>query len=129
VAVERQKSIEISYCGCRIAHVDTGSVVPFAAPGICPSSDQRCRVRLPDANRSFRFLREWTGEQRTVALVLDVTVAGWALWFCDQVVWLTFDLILKQKLPGMSPADALLFLGGFHDGRNSSSTASSTFGT
>jgi hypothetical protein len=56
-------------------------------------------------------------------------VAGWALWFCDQVVWLTFDLILKQKLPGMSPADALLFLGGFHDGRNSSSTASSTFGT
>lgn len=38
--------------------------------------------------------------------------AGWALWFCDQVVWLSFDLILKQKLPGMSPADALLFLAG-----------------
>ncbi len=38
--------------------------------------------------------------------------AGWALWFSDQVVWITFDLILKKKLPGMYPADALLFLAG-----------------
>ncbi len=38
--------------------------------------------------------------------------AGWALWFSDQVVWITFDLILHKKLPGMYPADALLFLAG-----------------
>jgi diguanylate cyclase (GGDEF)-like protein len=38
--------------------------------------------------------------------------AGWALWFSDQVVWITFDLILHRKLPGMYPADALLFLAG-----------------
>jgi diguanylate cyclase (GGDEF)-like protein len=38
--------------------------------------------------------------------------AGWALWFSDQLVWITFDLILHQKLPQMYPADALLFLAG-----------------
>jgi diguanylate cyclase (GGDEF)-like protein len=38
--------------------------------------------------------------------------AGWALWFCDQMVWVTFDLILQQKVPAMYPADALLFLAG-----------------
>jgi diguanylate cyclase (GGDEF)-like protein len=38
--------------------------------------------------------------------------AGWALWLGDQMVWITFDLILKRKLPGMYPADALLFLAG-----------------
>nr|UXE45689.1 hypothetical protein Hi04_10k_c5190_00027 [uncultured bacterium] len=36
--------------------------------------------------------------------------AGWALWFSDQVVWIIFDLILQRKVPGMYPADALLFL-------------------
>jgi diguanylate cyclase (GGDEF)-like protein len=38
--------------------------------------------------------------------------AGWALWFSDQMVWITFDLILHRKMPGMYPADALLFLAG-----------------
>ncbi len=38
--------------------------------------------------------------------------AGWALWFSDQMVWLTFDLILHRKMPSMYPADALLFLAG-----------------
>ncbi len=38
--------------------------------------------------------------------------AGWALWFSDQVVWIIFDLVLHKKLPGMYPADALLFLAG-----------------
>ncbi len=38
--------------------------------------------------------------------------AGWALWFGDQLVWVTFDLILKRKMPAMHPADALLFLAG-----------------
>jgi diguanylate cyclase (GGDEF)-like protein len=37
---------------------------------------------------------------------------GWALWFSDQVVWIVFDLILQKKMPGMYPADALLFLAG-----------------
>lgn len=36
--------------------------------------------------------------------------AGWALWFSDQLVWITFDLILQRKVPAMYPADALLFL-------------------
>ena len=38
--------------------------------------------------------------------------AGWALWFCDQMVWAVLDLILKRKVPAMYPADALLFLAG-----------------
>lgn len=38
--------------------------------------------------------------------------AGSSLWFCDQLVWITFDLFLKKKLPAMYPADALLFLAG-----------------
>lgn len=38
--------------------------------------------------------------------------AGWATWFGDQVVWITFDLFLRKKLPQMYPADALLFLAG-----------------
>ncbi len=38
--------------------------------------------------------------------------AGWALWFGDQLVWITFDLILQKKVPAMFPADALLFLAG-----------------
>ena len=38
--------------------------------------------------------------------------AGWALWFCDQLVWIVFDLVLQKKIPSMYPADALLFLAG-----------------
>jgi diguanylate cyclase (GGDEF)-like protein len=36
--------------------------------------------------------------------------AGWALWLGDQLVWLYYDLFLRQKMPAMHPADALLFL-------------------
>ncbi len=36
--------------------------------------------------------------------------AGWALWLGDQLVWIYYDLFLKQKMPPMHPADALLFL-------------------
>jgi hypothetical protein len=111
VAVERQKSIEISYCGCRIAHVDTGSVVPFAARGVA-------RVAISDVvsgflmlTALFAFSANGLASKGRLRWFWMLQVAGWALWFCDQVVWLTFDLILKQKLPGMSPADALLFLG------------------
>lgn len=38
--------------------------------------------------------------------------SGWALWFCDQIVWIVFDLVLRQKMPAMYPSDALLFLAG-----------------
>jgi len=38
--------------------------------------------------------------------------AGWVMWLGDQVVWITFDVILQKKLPAMYPADALLFLAG-----------------
>jgi hypothetical protein len=38
--------------------------------------------------------------------------AGWGMWFCDQVVWIVFDLVLQKKVPSMYPADALLFLAG-----------------
>ncbi|MGA2348616.1 MAG: hypothetical protein ABSF93_21580, partial [Candidatus Sulfotelmatobacter sp.] len=33
--------------------------------------------------------------------------AGWALWLSDQMVWVTFDLVLKRKMPAMHPADSL----------------------
>ena len=38
--------------------------------------------------------------------------AGWGLWFSDQMVWITYDLILQKKVPAMVSADALLFLAG-----------------
>ena len=38
--------------------------------------------------------------------------AGWALWLSDQACWITYDLVLKRKIPTMYPADALLFLAG-----------------
>jgi diguanylate cyclase (GGDEF)-like protein len=38
--------------------------------------------------------------------------AGWALWLADQCAWILYDLILKQKVPRMFPADVLLFLAG-----------------
>jgi len=38
--------------------------------------------------------------------------AGWALWLSDQVCWVIYDLVLKQKMPSMFPGDALLFLAG-----------------
>jgi diguanylate cyclase (GGDEF)-like protein len=38
--------------------------------------------------------------------------AGWGMWFCDQAVWIVFDLVLQKKVPAMYPADALLFLAG-----------------
>jgi len=38
--------------------------------------------------------------------------AGWGLWFSDQMVWLSYDLILREPMPPMHPADAVLFLAG-----------------
>ncbi len=38
--------------------------------------------------------------------------AGWALWLSDQLVWVTYDLVLQRKMPAMHPADSLLFLAG-----------------
>jgi diguanylate cyclase (GGDEF)-like protein len=38
--------------------------------------------------------------------------AGWAMWFGDQCVWIVYDLVLRQKMPAMHPADSLLFLAG-----------------
>ena len=38
--------------------------------------------------------------------------AGWVMWLADQFVWIFYDLVLNHKLPGMFPADALLFLAG-----------------
>ena len=38
--------------------------------------------------------------------------AGWGLWFGDQLVWITYDLVWRRKMPSMHPADALLFLAG-----------------
>ena len=37
---------------------------------------------------------------------------GWALWFSDQLVWIFYDLVTRQKMPPMHPADALLFFAG-----------------
>ena len=38
--------------------------------------------------------------------------AGWAMWLSDQAVWIAYDLVWRQKMPSMHPADALLFLAG-----------------
>ena len=37
---------------------------------------------------------------------------GWASWLGDQLVWITYDLAWRQKMPPMHPADSLLFLAG-----------------
>src|SRR5579863_8335503 len=38
--------------------------------------------------------------------------AGWTMWLGDQIVWITYDLVLRAKMPPMHPADSLLFLAG-----------------
>ena len=37
---------------------------------------------------------------------------GWGMWLSDQIVWIIYDLVLRTKMPQMSPADSLLFLAG-----------------
>jgi hypothetical protein len=37
---------------------------------------------------------------------------GWGLWLLDQLLWIVFDLVLKEQMPEMFSADALLFMAG-----------------
>ncbi len=60
----------------------------------------------------FAFARLGLASKGRVRWFWMLQAAGWALWFSDQVIWIIFDLVLKQKLPTMYPADALLFLAG-----------------
>ena len=55
--------------------------------------------------------------------------AGWALWFGDQICWITFDLILKKKFPQMYPAGrAFVSRGRPDDCRTSIASAHSPVG-
>ena len=58
------------------------------------------------------FARNGFASQGRIRLFWMLQAAGWALWFSDQMVWVTWDLILQKKVPAMYPADALLFLAG-----------------
>jgi diguanylate cyclase (GGDEF)-like protein len=60
----------------------------------------------------FAFARLGLASKGRMRWFWMLQAAGWAMWFGDQAVWITFDLILRQKLPQMYPADALLFLAG-----------------
>ena len=60
----------------------------------------------------FAFAFGGVGSKGRVRWFWVLQAVGWALWFSDQMVWLTFDLILHKKMPSMYPADALLFLAG-----------------
>ena len=60
----------------------------------------------------FAFAAHGLASKGRVRWFWMLQAVGWALWFGDQVVWIIFDLVLKQKVPTMYPADALLFLAG-----------------
>jgi diguanylate cyclase (GGDEF)-like protein len=60
----------------------------------------------------FAFARNGLASKGRTRWFWMLQAAGWALWFGDQLVWITFDLILQRKVPAMFPADALLFLAG-----------------
>ncbi len=60
----------------------------------------------------FAFARLGLASKSRMRWFWMLQAAGWATWFGDQAVWITFDLILRKKLPSMYPADALLFLAG-----------------
>lgn len=60
----------------------------------------------------FAFATHGLASKGRVRWFWMLQAAGWALWFGDQVAWIIFDLVLKQKVPTMYPADALLFLAG-----------------
>jgi len=60
----------------------------------------------------FVFAADGFASKGRVRWFWMLQAAGWALWFSDQVVWIVYDLFLQQKMPPMSPADALLFLAG-----------------
>lgn len=50
-----------------------------------------------------------TGRNRLFWILQAV---GWGLWLSDQFVWIFWDLVLQEKMPGMYPADILLFMAG-----------------
>jgi diguanylate cyclase (GGDEF)-like protein len=58
------------------------------------------------------FARQGRASKGRLRWFWMLQAAGWALWFSDQMVWLTYDVFLRQKMPAMHPADALLFLAG-----------------
>jgi len=60
----------------------------------------------------FAFARHAPASKGRIRWFWILQAAGWGLWFCDQTVWIVFDLVLKKKIPAMYPADALLFLAG-----------------
>ena len=56
--------------------------------------------------------------------------AGWALWFSDQMVWLTFDLFLQRKMPSdVSGGRPAVPGGSSHDGGPAAPAASAAFRT
>lgn len=73
-------------------------------------SDITCALLMLTALYAFA-LRGLASEGRMRWFWL-LQAVGWALWFGDQMVWIIYDLFLKKPLPGMFPADALLFLAG-----------------
>jgi diguanylate cyclase (GGDEF)-like protein len=58
------------------------------------------------------FAKPATASRGRIRWFWMLQAAGWGLWICDQLVWITYDLILQKKVPAMHPADALLFLAG-----------------
>jgi diguanylate cyclase (GGDEF)-like protein len=58
------------------------------------------------------FARNGMGSKGRMRWFWMLQAAGWGMWFCDQMVWIVFDLVLQKKVPAMYPADALLFLAG-----------------
>jgi diguanylate cyclase (GGDEF)-like protein len=84
----------------------------FLAPGTLQISISDIVGALLMLLALFAFAANGIGSKGRTRWFWMLQAAGWALWFSDQMVWITFDLILHKKLPGMYPADALLFLAG-----------------
>lgn len=60
----------------------------------------------------FAFAQQGVASKGRLRWFWWFQAAGWSLWFCDQLVWTFYDLVLHHPVPPMHPADALLFLAG-----------------
>lgn len=58
------------------------------------------------------FAREALASRGRTRWFWMLQAVGWTLWLGDQLVWIIYDLIFRQKMPAMCSADALLFLAG-----------------
>ena len=96
-----------------------GSLTALLAGGCLLLPQGMARIAISDITTALlmlvallAFASQGVASKGRVRWFWILQAAGWMLWFSDQMVWVTYDLIFHQKMPQMHPADALLFLAG-----------------